>query len=78
MVCLGWGRTGHPNVLSDHSCTHTGMGGNSSQCSRGAVMRMGVEWLKNNACPPECTSDILWAEIHGQTLFKSGGSVGNF
>lgn len=31
-------------------------------------MRMGVEWLKNNACPPECTSDILWAEIHGQTL----------
>lgn len=31
-------------------------------------MRMGVEWLKNNACPPECASDILWAEIHGQTL----------
>lgn len=21
VVCLGWGRTGHPNVLSDHSCT---------------------------------------------------------
>lgn len=57
VVCCGWGRSGCPNVLSDQDCTSRGY------ASRSTIMRMGVEWLRNNTRPLQSTSDILWAEI---------------